>query len=276
MVDVINIKSLNLKQLTPTNKDSDGAIYLIIGPSGSGKSTIAKSILYEKSSLIPVAVAISETETVNKCYTNHIHPLFIYDELKDSIITDIMNRQTLALENKLENPFLTVVVDDCMNKKTNMSEDVFQSFFKTSRHYKLLGIITCQYSLDLSPNLREQCAGFFILKTDNDKNRRKIYDNYASIIPTYDMFNSIMDTVTADRGALFINCRSTSDNWNDKIFWYKAEQLPYDWIAYSKDVERFCSDRYDTHINNRKVEKILSQYNNKNKKQDNKKFSSYV
>lgn len=243
-VDRLNVDDI-APELDPAKRTSGGGIYLIIGPSGSGKSQIVKSLLWAKKSFIPVCVAISESEDINNTYVKIIPELFVYSKHEVDTIDNIFARQKVAAQN-LKNPWISVVFDDCMNKKSNFHEDKCIQLFKISRHYKMYVLMACQASLDLKPECRSQAAGYFILKSDNMENRKKLYSAYASIIPTRAEFNALMDQVTNDYCCLFINNRSQSSNWKDKVFWFKAyDNIPDKWCATGKDVVAYNEERYD-------------------------------
>lgn len=256
--EIVTIPKLDVDEIAPhrdEQKRQDGGVYLIIGASGSGKSRIIKSLAFAKKDFIPLAIVVSETEEINNAYKAHVPALFIYNKNNADIIPRVQTRQVLA-KQQLENPWATLILDDCMNKKANFREEAQIALFKTSRHYKLFVLISCQYSFDLKPDLREQCAGFFILRSDNETNRDKIYKNYASIIPNQRLFNMLMDTLTGDYGALFIDNRCSTNNWREKIKWYRAADLSQygDWQLTSLDVQAYNKDRFDE-----QYDSILSQ-----------------
>lgn len=253
--EVVRIKPLYLENLIPSDdpstwKDTGGAIYLIIGESGSGKSRIIQALTFAKKHIIPACVAVSESEVFNSAYKPIIPQLFIYEKNTPDIIERIQARQLIA-KKELTNPWLTLILDDCMNKSSNFTGDKQIELFKTSRHQNMYVLISCQYSFDLQPKLRDQCAGFFILRCDNEENRTKIYRNYASIIPNRQLFNTLMDDLTKDYSCLFVNKRSSSQSWQDKVFRYKAPDLSVhnEWSAVSKDVKAYDEERFDKNYN---------------------------
>lgn len=94
------------------------------------------------------------------------------------------------------------------------------------RHWKIMLIITMQYPLGIPPNLRTNIDYVFILREPYMTNRKRIWDNYASMFPTIESFNSVMDQTTENYECLVINNNSKSNKLNDQIFWYKAETRP--------------------------------------------------
>jgi energy-coupling factor transporter ATP-binding protein EcfA2 len=268
--EIIEIPRLEPQNISPfedlkKRKEDGGAIYLVIGPSGSGKSRIISSLLFEKHHFIPLAIAISESETFNNAYEKHIPQLFINEKLTPEKIEDIQNRQLIATD-QLVNPWCTMIMDDCMNKTNNLTENIHVNLFKISRHQSLFTLVACQAVTDLKPTFINQCAGYFILRSENNDSRKKIYEKYASVIPDKKLFNALMDKLTSDNGCLFIYKRSTSSNWRDKVFWYKAPDLSCyeDWKAVSNDVIAFNKIRFDekyspANVLLQKLEKIKKQ-----------------
>jgi hypothetical protein len=54
-------------------------------------------------------------------------------------------------------------------------------------------------------------------------NRKRIYENYAGMFPTFESFCQVMDQCTENYECLVINNNSKSNKLQDQIFWYKAE-----------------------------------------------------
>ena len=84
-------------------------------------------------------------------------------------------------------------------------------------------IITMQYPLGIPPNLRTNIDYVFILREPYIANRKRIYENYAGMFPTFESFCQIMDQCTENYECLVINNNSKSNKLQDQIFWYKAD-----------------------------------------------------
>jgi hypothetical protein len=94
------------------------------------------------------------------------------------------------------------------------------------RHWKIMLIITMQYPLGIPPNLRTNIDYVFILREPYLTNRKRIWENYASMFPTLEAFCAVMDQTTENYECLVINNNAKSNKLNDQIFWYKAENHP--------------------------------------------------
>ena len=95
-----------------------------------------------------------------------------------------------------------------------------------TRHWKILLLITLQYALGIPPNLRTNIDYVFILREPYLTNRKRLWENYASMFPTLEAFSAIMDQTTENYECLVINNNAKSNKLTDQIFWYKAENHP--------------------------------------------------
>ena len=83
-----------------------------------------------------------------------------------------------------------------------------------------------QYPLGITPNLRTNIDFVFILRENNITNRKRIYDNYAGMFPTFEMFCQFMDQCTENYECLVIANGIQSNKLEDQVFWYKASDHP--------------------------------------------------
>ena len=91
------------------------------------------------------------------------------------------------------------------------------------RHYKSLFVITMQYALGIPPNLRTNIDYVFLLRENIHSNRKRLYEQYAGMFPTLEIFNQVMDQCTENFECLVINNNSKSNKLDEQVFWYKAD-----------------------------------------------------
>ena len=84
-------------------------------------------------------------------------------------------------------------------------------------------IITMQYALGIPPNLRTNIDYVFILRENINSNRKRLYEQYAGMFPSLEVFNQVMDQCTENYECLVINNNAKSNSLCDQVFWYKAE-----------------------------------------------------
>ena len=94
--------------------------------------------------------------------------------------------------------------------------------FMNGRHWKIMLIITMQYPLGIPPNLRTNIDYVFILREPYIANRKRIWENYAGMFPTFESFCQVMDQCTENYECLVVSNNAKSNKLEDQIFWYKA------------------------------------------------------
>ena len=226
---------LELKKFDPTKIKSDSVV-VFIGKRNTGKSYCMKDILsYNRD--IPVGVVVSPTERANGYFEKFIPKMLIYDELDEKIVSTFLSRQiniTKDRKKELEkhgsstiDPRAFLIIDDCMYNKAITKDKNIRCIFMNGRHYKIFLLITMQHGLGLPPDLRSNIDYVFIFRNNIVKEREKIYNHYAGMFPTFDVFNQVMNQCTENFECLVIDNKIQSNNINDNVYWYKAQDSNY-------------------------------------------------
>ena len=116
-----------------------------------------------------------------------------------------------------------VILDDCLYDNSWAREKLMRLLFMNGRHWKIMLVITMQYPLGVPPNLRTNIDYTFILREPYLTNRKRIYENYAGMFPTFERFCQVMDQCTENYECLVISNNAKSNKLEDQIFWYKAQ-----------------------------------------------------
>jgi len=213
-------------------KVSDESIIAFIGKRKSGKSTCLKELLYYKRH-IPVATVISPTEEFNRFFSDIIPPIFIHNDILEDIIDNTVARQKLVKKKRLLeekqygsstiNSQALLILDDCQyNPKWSYWKSI-REIFMNGRHIDLTFIYTAQTATNLLPALRQQIDYCFLFNMPGLENRKRLYCNYGSLFPTFECFNQIYDSCTAEYECLVIDNTVRSNKLEEQIAWYKAE-----------------------------------------------------
>lgn len=212
----------------------------------TGKSTLIASLIYAKKHIIPVGVFMNGSEDLNHFYKGFVPSSFVFNDYDPERVAELVRRQKIAKEY-LPNPWAVLLLDDCTDDPKIFSTPLQQGLFKRGRQMKLWYILSLQYAMDVKPVIRTNVDGVFILREPILKNRRALWENYASIIPDFDIFCELMDQVTGDHTALYIHQMTQTNTWTDCVFWYRApEQLPKGFMFGSEDYKMFDKARLNT------------------------------
>lgn len=210
----------------------------------TGKTTLIASLLYAKKHIFPVGIAMSGTEDSNHFYRSVLPSTFVFNTYDEDQLEKFIKRQKIARDH-LENPWAVVILDDCTDDPALFRKPLQNGMYKRGRHWKMWYILSLQYGMDVRPVIRTNIDGVFILREPNMRNRRVMYENYASIIPDFKLFCDIMDQLTNDYTALYIHNAKQTNNWQDCVFWYKAKPVSKDFKFGSEDYWNFHYQRYN-------------------------------
>ena len=192
---------------------------------------------------------MSGTEDSNGFYGKIFPESFVYNSLSEKRIEDFITRQKLARKH-LKNPWAVLLVDDCTDDPKVLRKPLFHNIFKNGRHWKMLFILSLQYCMDILPVIRSNIDGTFILRETNIRNRKSLWENYAGVIPDFTMFCEIMDQLTDDYTALYINNSTKSNKIEDCLFWYKADTNKLkNFKMGSNEFWDFHNERFNTELN---------------------------
>ena len=241
---------LSLKKFDMSSLKDDKVV-VFIGKRETGKSFLVKDLLYHNQD-IPIGTVISATESANTFYGNMIPSLFIWDEYTPEIISNVMKRQKQIIKEMKKqfhesgksdiDPRGFLILDDCIYDNSWTKDKNVRSLFMNGRHFKMLFIITMQYALGIPPNLRTNVDYVFILRESYLNNRKRLYEHYAGMFPSFETFCQVMDQCTSNFECLVINNNAKSSKIEDMVFWYKAS--PHD------DFRVGAPDFWDHHDDN--------------------------
>ena len=228
----LELKKFDMKSISFKPNENKGPVVVLIGKRDTGKSFLVRDLLYYQQE-IPIGTVISGTEEGNGFYGKMVPKLFVHNEYNTAIIENILKRQRTVLKQikkEIEtykrttiDPRAFVILDDCLYDNTWARDKMMRLLFMNGRHWKVMLVITMQYPLGIPPTLRTNIDYVFILRENYIANRKRIYENYAGMFPTFESFCQVMDQCTENYECLVINNNSKSNKLHDQVFWYKAD-----------------------------------------------------
>ena len=222
----LQMKKFNMSSI------AEDKVVVLIGKRETGKSFLVRDLLYYHQD-IPIGSVISGTEAANNFYGKIFPKLFIHGEYNSSIIANYLKRQKMVvslmnkdtacgIESNID-PRSVLILDDCLYDSSWTKESNVRALFMNGRHYKTMFVITMQYALGIPPNLRTNIDYVFILRENYVSNRKRLYEHYAGMFPTFEVFQQVMDQCTEHFECLVINNNAKSNKLEDQVFWYKAD-----------------------------------------------------
>jgi len=228
----LDLRKFDMKNISYKVNETNGPVVVLLGKRNTGKSYLVRDILWYHQD-IPIGTVIAGTEEGNGFYGKLVPKLFIHNEYNTAIIENILKRQRQVLKQvkkemeayKRSNidPRAFIILDDCLYDSTWTRDKMMRLLFMNGRHWKLMLIITMQYPLGIPPTLRTNIDFVFILREPYISNRKRIYENYAGMFPTFESFSQVMDQCTENYECLVINNNAKSNKLQDQVFWYKAD-----------------------------------------------------
>lgn len=209
---------------------------VLVGKRDTGKSFLVKDILANTHDCFPIGTVISGSEVASPFFQDMVPSKLIHDKYNPNIVMGAIKRQMAVKQARNGemrggnhsniDPRAFLILDDCLYDKTWMNEESTRYVFMNGRHIDLMTMITMQYPLGVPPNLRTNIDFVFILRETVIGNRKRIYENYAGMFPTFQMFCQFMDQCTENYECLVVCNGIQSNRLEDQVFWYKAKEHP--------------------------------------------------
>jgi hypothetical protein len=221
--------SLKLRKFD-MSKMKDGSSCLIISKTGGGKSELIKNILRCKKD-IPVGCVICPSEQSDPFYSSFVPKIFIHDDYSPELLKNFVKRQKKATRKRKKNKNIDnrgyLILDDCQQTASQWVRDRNMQYITfVGRHDGIFSIIALQYLMGVPPGFRNNFSYIFILREPFINIRRKIYEFFAGMFPTFEVFNKVMDVCTADYGCIVIDNTTRSNDICDMVFWLKPGLSP--------------------------------------------------
>lgn len=224
--------TLPIRQFKLENMVENPAI-VMIAKRGSGKSWVVRAILHHFRT-VPCGIVIAPTDRMNSFYNDFFPDSYIHYEYKSDIMQRLLQRQIMMIEKKKQkikngkklDARTYCIMDDCLSLKGSwMRDQPIQEILYNGRHYEIMYILTMQYPLGITPELRSNFDYIFLLKEEYISNQKKIFDHYAGMFPNFDSFRQVFSCLVADYGCMVIDNRRDVNISLERIFWFKAPNL---------------------------------------------------
>jgi hypothetical protein len=223
------LKKFDLSRLRETHGGPPSIV--MIAKRGSGKSVVCKNILSYFQD-IPGGAIIAPSDEASPYYAKFFPNLYIHHKFTHDKLERFWNRQKMIKrkkelylkKRKRIDSRCFLLMDDCLASKGSwMKDEAILKVFFNGRHYDMMYILTMQFPLGISPELRSNFDYIFLLGDDYYSNQKRLFDHYAGMFPTFQAFRDVFVEVTKNFGCLVIVNRGNRENLFDKVFWFRAD-----------------------------------------------------
>ena len=217
-----DVNKCYFKQFEINNMVNNPAI-AIIGKRESGKSWIVRNIVYNmyQKDNSEEFVVISPTDKMNCFYGKFIDK--VYYSYNSNIIEYVLAMQTDRMSRGIIKN-VTVVLDDCLSLKGSWMRDIaIQEMLYNGKHYHITYILTMQFPLGITPELRSNFDYVILLNDGYISNLKRMYDHYAGMFPTFSSFKQTFSQLTSDYNAMTICNRGARSSLFDKISYFHSD-----------------------------------------------------
>jgi len=207
----------------------------IIGSRGSGKSTLIIDILSKiinKKNKNKLKI-VSPQEKITDFYKSHgFTNDIIYDNPNDNnllkFIVDIQNEYKNSRkenEEKDKNNLIKgcIVFDDCISSRIIQNE-LIGNLIYNSKIFGLTIIITQQYPYRFHPSFINNIDKTIIFQDYSAINRKRYYDYYGGMFPTFDSFMKLFEQITKELYTAIVLSKKTPAKFSDVVSWYKVDK----------------------------------------------------
>jgi len=271
----LKLNKFKLKDILPN------ATMLLLGRRRTGKSFLARDIFFNHKE-IPSGLVFSGTENANPFFGDFIPDSFIHSIYDSELVQSVLKSQAKKVRkarDALQDPNgllaknrFFMVLDDMLADANSWKKDkTIKEIFMNGRHFNIFFLLTLQYATGIPPELRNNIDYVFIFNEPSIKNRKKIYEDYAGMIPSFDAFNNILDSCTQNYECLVIKTAAgTSSDIKDLVFWYKAEYHENFKVGHPS-IWKYHNERYNDKYNSERdkdqenLDKLRIKYGNSRK-----------
>lgn len=222
----LNIYQFDMKRI-PRDK-----VLVFVAQRNSGKSILVLDYLYHWRSF-PFGIVVSPTNMLNGDYKGHVPNRLIFSRPTPELLIGFLRRQFKITKDahkypsKKIDPHSFIVFDDCLAEARKWkNDDTINTIFMNGRHASITFIITLQDPMGIPPKLRTNVDYVFMSKEVIRANRKKLYDHYAGMFDTFQLFEKTLMYCTEDYRCLVIDKGARTYALNKQVFWYKAKIHP--------------------------------------------------
>lgn len=219
---------MKLEEFNPELLDLSSTVVLF-GKRNSGKTYWICDLMYslyknggKNGQKVDLCCVFSQTEELQSNFQKFIPPCFIHNAYSESKLLALLETQKNLTQKNGRTSNVVVILDDC-----SFSKEIFNTtmsrIYSNGRHYRLMFILSLQYSMQLPASMRGNIDVAVAFKEPIHANKRRLYESVFGMFDSLKQFDKIFSEVTQNYGCMVaVNNGSSSTDINKNIFWSKA------------------------------------------------------
>lgn len=202
---------------------SDGCTIQVVGRRGAGKTLVAADLLWYKRHL-KHGICMSATESSNNFWEQYIPYNFVYGEWDPRVVDELrlVQQQKPKGPDRLPQDGAFAIFDDLMFDKKFGTHPSTRRLMMNGRHEKIFTIISAQWALGFTPEIRAQFDYIFICGDPLVQNQLRYYDHYGSVFPTFKDFKTVFEKCTENNEVLVLRQNAKSKDISKWVSFYRA------------------------------------------------------
>lgn len=201
----------------------DNRILLITGKRGTGKTTMVRWLVYQMRNRFDLAIAIGGTVASLQMFEEFMPKSLVYSLTDISIVEKLVKLAKLAVEHRKPRRIL-LLLDDFSYRKDLLRQPVFRELFMNGRNFGITLMLSAQYIMDLSPDLRSQIDYVFTFRELIHSNKKRLHEYFYGMIDNYNDFEQILNTFTKNFECLVMDNTEPSGEIEKQIYFYQAPE----------------------------------------------------
>ncbi len=228
----------------------DGNHRFLLGDATVSHNTVfIEAMMYHLKHRYPVAKAFIGTEGAYERFCSILPPLFVHNSYDENELErHVLRQKHCAIENgqKHRANYSILVLDDISDDSKIFKTKIFKGLYKLgSQHWHQLTLFGTQYAIDVPPDIRKSVSFVSVFAEPEEKERKKIYENFGGLAGSFKDFSELMDQLTGDYTCLIFKKRTQSNIRSDNVFYFRAKLPPASWKLGCEEYKRWGHERMD-------------------------------
>ena len=209
----------------------DEATVVFFAKRRTGKSFALRWILEAKKASYPFLLVFTNTK-MNNFWQQYIPDKFVHEGYQPQVLAKLLERQKKLVKKMEEdpelakkvNPFVALILDDCISQKEIKTCPFLRRVFTEGRHSKVAIFITTQYAKGIDTIARGNVDYAFIFFQIQLLQKESIARDFLGFMPQIQAFE-VIDKFCQDRQALVVDTSALSNNPNEVLYLCNAKEV---------------------------------------------------